>query len=216
MAARLGVNYRALLSGDTALSLSGQVSQGLGDLHSLGVISLPDATAAGVPFSRNFASTKFTKLNATLHLAGPLGNGLTYVLNARGQSSFGKSVFRSEQVSLDGADGVSAYVGGQITQDEGVVARLEVGTSKRLGAPGTGLFGGYSLAPYLFAAGATGRINAPTAVEPDHITAASLGAGARIAVGRALSVGVEFAHGLASVKTLDGANRGNVTTTLRF
>ena len=97
-----------------------------------------------------------------------------------------------------------------------MVARLEVGTSKRLGAPGTGLFGGYSLAPYLFAAGATGRINAPTAVEPDHITAASLGAGARIAVGRALSVGVEFAHGLASVKTLDGANRGNVTTTLRF
>jgi len=203
MVARLGASLRT--TDRTAYALSLRLAQGLGNLAA---ISANDAVASGVPFSRQGSATGFTTLNGSASVSLPLVAGLGLLVETKAQSSFGKAVFRAEQFVLEGTDGVSAYVGGVTTVDEGGVARIEVSTTAGLGRGAMRLL----CQPYVFAAGGLGRIDLPSALEPDHINAASFGLGARTTLGaNRLTAGIEFAHGIADFSPLNHVNRLNVT-----
>ena len=206
MAARLGVNYPANAADGSAIAVSGQLSQGLGGLGALRPSDLP----TGTTFSRQGANHGFTKLNLTLRALVPLPHGLQLTVAARGQSTFGKPVFRSEQAALEGSDALSAYVGGVTAVDEAVVSRTELIGRLQLDTK-------FAVQPYLFFAGGTGRIDRPTVFEPGSITAGSAGLGLRASVlGTGISIGAEYAHGFADYRPLDAVDRVNVFASLRF
>ncbi len=210
MAARLGLGFDRFTATGASYGLSSQVSQGLGNL---GALTLADAVASGVGFSRQGADTNFTKLTAQGHLVTPLNKALTLSLSAKGQTSFGTPVFRAEQFSLEGSDGVSAYIGGVTATDEGVVGRAELGTRATIGSGAAA----FNLAPYIFAAAGVGSVSQPTALEHSTIRAAGFGAGARAGLPHwGLSFSVEYAHGLSNVAAIDNSDRVNFSTTLRF
>ncbi|MDE2042503.1 MAG: ShlB/FhaC/HecB family hemolysin secretion/activation protein [Alphaproteobacteria bacterium] len=208
MVARLGGSYADARPDGTSLGGSFQFSEGLGNL---GALSVADATANGIPFSRVGSSLNFSKLMAQARLSLTMGKAANLSVNVRGQSSFGAAVFRSEQFALEGPDGLSAYVGGVTAVDEGAVARGELGTNWALGKRGA------NMAPYVFVAGGVGRINVPTALEPNSITAGSAGVGARINLGKLpLGFTIEYAHGFADYAPLNKTDRVNVSTIFRF
>jgi hemolysin activation/secretion protein len=176
----------------------------------LGAISYADALASGIGFSRQGARLGFTKLSGQARGNWELGKNIDLRLSAKAQTSFGNPLFRAEQFSMEGGDGVSAYVGGVTAVDEGLVARAELGG--RL-APGKDV----SFAPYAFVAGGTGSIKRPTVLEPAHLKAAAFGAGARISLPKyRLFVGLEYAHGISDLTAIDKADRVNVSVTVRF
>ena len=141
---------------------------------SLGAITLAQAVAANVPFSRQGSSTSFSKLTAGGRASWAMGDGFAFALQARGQASFGKPVFRAEQIALEGVDGLSAYVGGRTALDTGAVVRGELSANVKAPTPATVLSG---LTPYAFGAFGSGRLERPTALEPGTISAFNLGAG---------------------------------------
>ena len=207
---RLGASWLLKTGSRSQSSASLQVSRGLGNL---GAISAADALATGTPFSRQGVSTNFSRLSASGRASWQLGSSANLSVSARGQSTFGDAVFRSEQFSLEGTDGLSAYVGGTTAVDEGLIGRVELATEAHVGSKAWGL----RLLPYLFAAAGTGRIDAPTALEPASISAASFGAGLRADLGNSgLSLSAEYAHGLSGYRPLADANRLNVGVGLSF
>jgi hemolysin activation/secretion protein len=206
MAARLGTAYAQTASSIGYWSITANLSHGLGGIGSL---SLADVGH----FSRTGASDSFTKFNAQFSDTMPLTKSIDFRIYANGQSTFGHAVFRAEQFALEGATAVSAYVGGETAVDEGITARMELGgrVATRAGKDPV------SVAPYIFAAGGTGRIDQPTAVEPGSVRAAAFGLGLRANLARpALSLNVEFAHGISNYAVIGTANRVNFTTSLRF
>ena len=95
--------------------------------------------------------------------------------------------------------------------DEGAVARFDLGARVALGA-----HGGIAARPYLFAAAGVGRIDAPTAQEPDHLRAASFGGGLNTSLNiPGLSLAVEYAWGLADLSPLNHTGRVNLTLGLQ-
>jgi len=206
MAARLGANYAQTASPIGFWSVVANLSHGLGGLGSL---SLADVGH----FSRAGASDSFTKFNAQFSDVVPLTKSIDFRIYANGQSTFGHAVFRAEQFALEGASAVSAYVGGETAVDEGITARAELSGRVATDAGKNPVF----LAPYIFAAGGTGRINEPTAVELGDIRAAAFGLGLRANLARpALLLNVEYAHGISNYAVIGTANRVNFTTSLRF
>ena len=209
-ALRLGATWSLTTGNRSQYSASLQASHGLGNL---GSISAADALATGTPFSRQGVSTNFCRLSASGRASWQLGGSAVLSTSARGQSTFGHAVFRSEQFSLEGSEGLSAYVGGTTAVDEGVVGRVEIETRAYQSSKTLGL----RLLPYVFAAAGTGRIDAPTALEPGSISAASFGAGLRADLGQSgLSLSAEYAHGLSGYRTLVAVNRFNIGVGLRF
>ncbi len=187
-----------------------QFSQGLGNLAA---ITLADSVASNVPFSRMGARNSFSKLTAGVRGAWALGADLGFSLNARAQTSFGRPVFRAEQAALEGADGLSVYVGGRTAVDAGIVARGELSVTNlafNLGDKAA------HVAPYGFVAGGAGRLEQPTQIEWKNLRALVAGAGVRAALNERIGISVEYAHGVANDPYLDRANRINVSTTLRF
>lgn len=208
-AVRLGVALRAERPAGGAIVGSLQISQGLGGL---GAITRVDAATSGVPFTRQGARPDFTKLQANARLTVPFGGGAQVSLSAAGQSSFGRPLVRAEQFSLEGSDGLSAYVGGLTAADAGVVGRAELALPVGLDPSPRSV-----IVPYLFAAAGYGRLEAPTAVEPGHFAAANLGAGFRFDAGaNGPAIGLEYAHGFSGYAPLQGADRLNLTVGVRF
>jgi hemolysin activation/secretion protein len=196
--------------GHNAYGLTFQLSQGLGDS---GGISRAQMVQSTIGYSRAGASNGFTHLNLGASLNQVFGGTFNLALTARGQSSFGQALFRAEQFALEGADGASAYVGGVTTVDEGLVTRAEISRQLALGNPSLAL----SAAPYAFVAGGTGRIVQPTGAEPDHITAASFGAGLRVSLGKAgQAVTLEYAHGVSDFRAIRTTDRANFAVRLAF
>ena len=209
MVARLGGSAGVVTARGASYGAAVQFSQGLGNF---GAISAADALAASVPFSRVGASTGFNKLNLSVRAAWLLGQGFSLVVNGRGQSSFGRSVFRAEQFAMEGTDGLSAYRGGNTAVDAGIVGRMEFARS--LSMPRTSAVS--ALSPYGFIAVGGGRLEAPTTLERKHISAFNLGGGFRATLFDRFDVNIEFARGIADYELLDKVSRVNVSTTLRF
>jgi hemolysin activation/secretion protein len=210
MAARLGLNYDHILPDGSSYGFGAQFSQGLGNL---GAITVDDAVKSGVGFSRQGAKLGFTKLTAQARGDWSVGANLDFRLAARGQTSFGNPVFRAEQFSMEGTDGVSAYVGGVTAVDQGLVARAEIGGNLMLGKA----YDDGAVSPYLFVAGGSGSIQQPTVLEPAHLKAASFGIGARTRLPKwRLSIGLEYAHGVSDLAAIDKTDRVNVSVTVRF
>lgn len=208
MVLRPGAAWSLIRPGSASYGLSAQFSRGL---SGLGAISSADAAASGIPFSRQGTDNAFNKLSASARAGWAMGHGLSLSLSARGQTSFGKAVFRAEQFALEGADGLSAYVGGRTAVDAGFALRTEL--ARPVGA-GTGLVSGVT--PYAFGAFGAGRLEDPTAVERAHISAFNLGAGLRATLARQVALSVEYARGLSDDAALDNVNRINASATLRF
>lgn len=210
MAARLGGSWRGqtLSGGDYGMAL--QLSQGLGDL---GSISAAEAANKGVPFSRAGSSTDFTKVVASIDMAWPLGKGFALFADARGQASLGQPMLRAEQFTLEGPDGLSAYVGGVTAVDTGLVARSELSKQLVTGSdPGKIT----SAAPYVFLAFGSGRLEQPTALEQRNISAYNIGAGLRVTLARRISLATEYVHGISDDPLLAGVDRGNARLAVRF
>lgn len=209
-AARLAGTWSRLTASGARYGVRVQLSQGLGDL---GAISLGEATAAGVPFSRLGAANDFTRIDAALGASFRPSRTTMLAFTLRGQTGLGSPLFRAEQLTLEGADGLSAYVGGQTATDSGFVVREEASAAVPLGA-GQGLVP--YLSPYVFAAFGLGSIAQPTALEDKHVSAFNLGAGLRSTLAQRVEIGVEYARGLSERAALDRVDRINVTATLRF
>lgn len=212
MVARIGGYYNGRsVSGAFSYGASVQLSQGLGDL---GAISAAESASGGVPFSRLNAGTGFTHLNLSMNAAWAIGKRFGVSLSGRGQTSFGRALFRAEQVSLEGADGLSAYLGGRAVVDAGFVGRVEISNHAMLASGAKALLPGVE--PYIFGAFGTGRLEAPTVLEPGSVSAFNFGGGLRATLAERLGVGVEYARGFSHARALDGVGRVNLTTTLRF
>jgi hemolysin activation/secretion protein len=205
MAARLGANYSRTEARGGTLYLSGQLSQGLGDLGAIRPARLP----LGTTLSRQGASLSFTRIDLSLRAFLPLPRGWQLSLGARAQTSFGKPLLRSEQTALEGSEAVSAYLGGNTAVDEAITLRAEFGRPVSIAHL-------WAVAPYLFAAGGVGLANRPTVLEPGGLSAGSVGAGLRAAVaGTGLTFAAEYAHGFSDYAPLRSANRLNAAITLR-
>jgi hemolysin activation/secretion protein len=207
MAARLGLSFTQARSNGGFWAASGQVSHGLG---SLGALS---TRPAGVLVSRLGATNDFTRLGLTLRGGLPVAQRLRLAVTARGQTTFGRPVFRSEQTTLEGGEALSAYTGGLTAVDSAVTGRAELARPFTIGASKALT----QIAPYVFAAAGAGRIERPTVLEPSSITAAAAGIGVRIFIEQlGLSLSAEYARGFADVAALDKANRFNGSITFRF
>ena len=207
---RLGIAVSRDRPGISNASASVQLSQGLGDFIA---ISQGEALASGVPFTRVGSGTGFTHLNASARGDFALGHAFDLALTASGQASFGQAQFRAEQFSLEGADGLSAYVGGITSVDEGLVARAQLNAS----ITKTPLGPGSAILPYAFVSGGFGRLAAPTGPEKARFSAANAGVGAKILPGAHLPIiALEYAHGFSGYARLDGVDRINASISLRF
>lgn len=210
-AVRLGWSWSDTSSPRARYGLMAQLSQGMGDL---GAITLAEAKAHGVPYSRTGASIHFTKLVLTGQAAFALDANTAFTVRTRAQSSFGKALLRAEQFAPEGPDGLSAYVGGRTAVDEGAVARIEV--SRRLALESGGNVKRVEVSPYLFASAGTGRINAPTALELRHLSALNIGAGGRFDLPAGLRLSAEYARGFSGYQPLDRVDRLNLGMSVSF
>lgn len=206
MAAKLGGGWSWQQESGASLGVRLQLSQGLGKL---GARTAQDALASGVGFSRQKAGTDFSKLTIGVNGFWRLSQRYSLAIEARGQTSFGQALLRSEQFALEGSDGLSAYAGGRTALDAGVTARFELAHLVSATSSARAL-------PYVFAAFGAGALEAPTALERRSIGAANLGAGLRLDLRNHLSVNVEYARGLADMPALNSVNRISAGSTLRF
>lgn len=205
MVGRLSATYSAALSGGGSMAASAQVSQGLGGLDS-------GALPASVLPSRQGAATDFTKATLAYRIAMPIGAGFEFRLAARGQTSFGRPLFRSEQTALEGNDGVSAYVGGETAVDAAIVTRAQLARHFAFGRRKW-----LRLSPVLFGAAGKGWIERATAVERPDLTAINLGAGLRGAVPKAgLGFSLEYARGVSAVKQFNDVDRVAISASTVF
>jgi hemolysin activation/secretion protein len=210
MVARLGIAFDHYDIDRGSFGIAAQVSQGLGDL---GGRTIADILATGTGYSRFGADNNFTKLTAQGHAVLPLATGWDFAALIKGQTSFGKAVFRAEQFQLEGSDAVSSYVGGATAVDDGAALRVELRHRLIAGSGSLGL----GFAPYVFAAGGAGSVAQPTILEAKSLTVGALGAGARVALDRiGLYFSVEYAYGVSNFAPLDKQDRVNATATLRF
>ena len=202
---------QARLAATPGLALSGSlgISQGLGDLPHFH--PEPDDT----PPSRDGADAGFTKLSvdvATTANWPVLSSGLSI----KGQTSFGESLFNSEQLSLDGTDALSGLSPGSYAVDEGMTARIEFSPTGGLKLPFS-----QSVTPYFFGAIGGGWLHNATDGEAPVLGAAGLGLGLRIEIaphpkmGDPISLHLEAGHSWLSTGEND-LTRINVSINWTF
>lgn len=200
------------LDGGGLLAARGIVSFGV---DGLGARSAADATPL-LPLSRFGADAEFQKLDILASFTQPLAEHLVLGLYARGQTSFGQVLPRSEQIGTASVQELSTFDTGSLGGDSGWVVRGEVSSPYVLPVGGHAV----SVAPYLF--GATGALylERPTVLESGHLQVSSVGIGLRLAsaLGLALpqaSVTLEFGRRFRDDRLPD-ANRFTMVGSLRF
>ena len=176
-----------LLGGGT---LSGTLTPSVG-LDVLGARTAANATPI-LPLSIQGADATFAKLDTTIAYTQAFADHLATALSFHGQTSFGSSLVRSEQIGLAGPGQLSSFDVGTLQGDSGYVGRTELQFPfalgqipvlagldpllARLNPGGVGIVA----APYGFAAGGEVFLQHPTVLERGHIRAAAFGAGLRI------------------------------------
>lgn len=208
---RTGPDYTRALPWGATLLAAGSLSQGLGGR------SGNDAAQSGVPLSHIGAGPDFTKVNGTLSLSQPLPGELRLDTIGVGQTSFGKPMFLSEQLALDGSNQVSAFAAGTINVDQGATLRGELVRPFAVEAASTSA----TVAPYLFGAVGHGHVFDTTVVEAASINVGALGFGARSRVHQAsgapdLNLTLELARQYTNIPGLRQGWRGNLNAWLEF
>lgn len=208
------------ISGDGDLRLEGgglvvgrgTVSFGL---DALGARGAADATPL-LPLSRLGADADFRKFDAAMTLTQPVSDALVVALYARGQTSFGQPLPRSEQIGTASFQELSTFDAGSLAGDSGWVVRGEL--SSPFAATPDGL--PVSVAPYVF--GATGMLylERPTILENASLQVSSLGLGVRLggllaADGPHASLTLEFGRRFRD-DALPDSNRFTILGSLRF
>ncbi len=195
-----------VLAGSTTLSLG---------IDGLGARSAADATPI-LPLSRLGADAEFQKFDALISYTQPLFDPLVLALYARGQTSFGQALPRSEQIGFASFQELSTFDAGSLGGDSGWVFRGEVSAPFSVQPEGLPL----SVAPYLF--GATGALYLarPTAVERPVLHVSSVGIGVRLIsqaepTGTVTSLTLEFGRRFRD-DALPDANRFTVVGSLRY
>ena len=186
-------------------------------LDALGARSALDATPI-LPLSRLGADATFQKLDVAVSFTQPLPESFVLGLYARGQTSFGQALARSEQIGTATFQELSTFDAGSLGGDAGWVVRSELSRPFNLvgfeGRPAT-------ITPYVF--GATGALylERPTILEVRNLHVSSVGLGVRLATllvpGTATeaAVTVEFGRRFRS-DALPDANRVTVLGSIRF
>ncbi|MBN9672986.1 ShlB/FhaC/HecB family hemolysin secretion/activation protein [Labrenzia aggregata] len=196
-------------------SVSGRLAASFG-LDGLGART----PTAALPGTRFGAEPSFQKLEANFGYAqGLAGNRLQLSVSAKAQTSFGETLFASEQFGLGGADWLSAYESGGFEGDAGAAVRGELSLPKVLRLPGLTSDFGAVAAPYAFAAAGVSSLENPTALEEAITRAVSFGGGVRVALSRKASplganLKLEYARGAASGETPE--DRFNLGFVARF
>jgi hemolysin activation/secretion protein len=213
--ARGGAEYEVVLSNAAALRGGISVSQGLGGRTE------SDAIASSIPLSHTGATPDFTKANITARYTYPLIKGALLDVFGSGQWSLNKPLFRSEQLSLDGSEGVSAFSAGTLNSDTGVVLRSEISR------PFDVIFGmrpdpapGF-ISPYVFAASGRGWFYNATPAEQSVITSSALGVGVRGGVSPSarspgFTFGLELARQFTDLINERQGWRANVIASVAF
>lgn len=208
---RGGVDYAAPLPWGAGLQVGAQLSKGLGGR------SADDAVASGVPLSRLGATPDFVKLAANARLAQPLPAGFRFDLIGAGQFTAGKPMFRSEQMSLDTSEAVSAFASGTLNADQALTLRGELAHPFALS-----LFGASAaVSPYLFSAAGRGWLANATALEQRSFNAAAVGTGVRSNVAIAAtpqnaSIALEVARAYTDLNGIRQGWRANVVGAVAF
>jgi len=204
-AARAGLEGARAFAGGAALRLDGTLAAGLGGRGEA------ETLASGVPTSRVGASAHFRKLQLGLTLQQPLMAAWALEWQLRGQSSFGRPLFKPEQFGLDGRDTLPAFDPGSLNADQGGLTRLQVNQG----------FGGSVLA-YGFVAAAHGRVFDATALDAPSIKAAAVGLGIRsepnnhLASAASLVLTLEVSTGRSNVAAQRHPQRVDLSAAQRF
>lgn len=208
---RVGPDYTRALPWGATLLAAGTLSQGLSGR------SATEAAQSGVPLSHLGAGPSFTKATGTLSLSQPLPGELRLDMIGVGQTSFGKPLFLSEQLALDGSNQVSAFAAGTINVDQGATLRGELVRPFAAQAAATSA----TFAPYLFGAVGHGHVFDATAVEVSAVNVGALGFGARSSLHQAsgapdLNLALELARQFTTIPGLRQGWRGNLNAWLEF
>lgn len=170
---RLGADGDYRVEGGGLLAGRGGVSFGL---DALGARSAADATPL-LPLTRVGADAEFQKFEAALSFSQPIAEGFAAGFYARGQSSFGQVLPRSEQIGIASFQELSTFDAGTLGGDSGWIVRGE------LSSPQAFPVGGYpvQVTPYVFAATGALYLEQPTILEQATTRVSSLGFGVRLA-----------------------------------
>ncbi|MDO7843206.1 ShlB/FhaC/HecB family hemolysin secretion/activation protein [Sphingomonas immobilis] len=206
--AHVDASWRRALPGGATMGASGQLSVGI---DGLGARSLADATASGVPLSRQGARPDFVKLSGGGDVRVPVGATWSLTGTLRYQASFSGALPGSQQFTQGTTDAVSTLPTGALPGDTGVTLRGELAERFDLGR--------LTLAPYVFAAGGISHLAQPTAVERRDTKAGAAGVGARVFAGPLLArtslyAGAEY--GGAFVAGRPDSDRFTIEIGLRF
>jgi len=175
--------------------LTARIAAGFG-INGLGARDVPTSNLER-PLSRQAAGPEFSKLEASVNFSYVFGDFLTLDMRMKGQTSFGKSLPRSEMFGLVGPTAVSSFDTGQFQGDSGYLFRSEFQFTNlwsgdwgfRLpdfppqqgtGLPGDGnTTGVVTFIPYVFGSWGTAIVSHPTVLEFERATAGSYGVGFR-------------------------------------
>jgi hemolysin activation/secretion protein len=187
-----GATYARSLGDTATVNADGQVSIGV---SGLGARTKADATASGIPLSRQGSEPDFRKADIHLRLDDQVGDGFDLSAMIRGQASFTGALPAAAEFSLDGTDALSAFSLGSINADSGVTGRLELSRPFASGGAWKAL-----ITPYGFAAVGYGHLYDVTAVEVANLHSWSAGGGLRLLFspgpgGLATTGSVEVSHG---------------------
>ncbi len=197
--------------------LTGSATLSLG-IDGLGARTAADATI--LPLSRMGANADFQKFDALLAYTQPLFDPLILNLYARGQTSFGQVMPRSEQIGFASFAELSTFDAGTLAGDSGVVFRSEVAAPFAVQPQGIPL----SIAPYVFGAAGALYLEKPSALEKQlgiaALHVASVGIGVRFVSQAAptdtlTSLTLEFGRRFRDDKLPDG-NRFTVVGSIRY
>jgi len=208
---RGGLDYERLTAEGRFLAIDGRLSFGI---DAVGARNAAEATPT--PLSRQGADADFVELQVSAELRQPLGPRSGLALYARSQTSFGKPLPKSQQLSLVSAQSLSPFAGATLTGDTGLVLRGEVFVDRAVAPAGIAL----AMRPYLFAAGGALVLHEPTALEQDVTAAGGFGAGVDLfrnegPVGRSSRLRLELGMGYRN-DTDDWTSRVAVRSSIAF
>ena len=210
---RLGADAQRRLDSGALVLARAVVSFGL---DALGARGAEDATET-LPLSRAGADADFAKLEVVASYTRPLAERLAVSLYARGQTSFGDPLVRSEQIGTASFRELSTFDAGTLGGDSGWILRGDVLSPRSFDAPRLPFT---SVTPYAFAAVGALHLEEPTAPEVETLRTGALGVGVELAdvIDPAFSYAtltVEYGRAFRDDDLAD-ENRFTLLSTLRF
>lgn len=195
---------------------AGRATLSLG-LDGLGARTAAEATPI-LPLSRLGSDASFQKFEIAASFTQPLPQDFVLGLYARGQTSFGQPLPRSEQIGTASFQELSTFDAGSLSGDSGFVFRSELSRPFSFvaseGRPAT-------VTPYVFGATGTLYLERPTILETKSLQVSSVGVGVRLATllvpgtTTEAAITVEFGRRFRS-DALPDANRVTVLGSIRF